>query len=327
MAIQRPLSFSIPSGNDWLHHTDASIVIPTQNRAAWLPTCLAHLEQQTFPAARFEIIVADDGSTDDTFSVLERYAQGSPIRIRPLRLEKRGFAAARNEAVKHANGHLLLFLADDELASPRLLERHWEAHADADHEQCLYGEVHAHPQLPPQTLTRLFMVEAPPVDEYTELISYLDAQASNVSLARTLYERSGGFDEDSGLIALDHVAWAYRLFKAGVETRRVADARSYVWQPALLDRERARFYDMGYAFYHLLRLTRSSAIMNRYNLDRGPIEQTLSAFLVPFYARAYHRQHRENPVFAGSLQRRILQHDRATGFNDARYERPRRPPE
>lgn len=310
-----------------MHNPDASIVIPTRNRAAWLPTCLAHLEQQTFPAARFEILVADAGSTDDTFSVLERYAQGSPIRIRPLRLAQRSFAAARNEAVQHATGHLLLFLADDELASPRLLERHWEAHAGASHEQCFYGEVHAHPQLPPQTLTRLFMVEAPLVDEYSELISYLDAQASNVSLARTLFERSGGFDEDRGLGALDHVAWAYRLFKAGVETRRIADSRSYVWQPALLDRERARFYNMGYAFYHLLRLTRSSAIMNRYNLNRGPIEQTLSAFLVPFYARAYHRQHRENPVFAGSLQRRILQHDRATGFNDARNERPRRPPE
>jgi glycosyltransferase involved in cell wall biosynthesis len=310
-----------------LHTTDASIVIPTRNRAAWLPTCLAHLEQQTFPAARFEIIVADSGSTDDTFSVLERYAQGSPIRIRPLRLNHQGFAAARNEAVQHASGHLLLFLADDELASPRLLERHWEAHTGVSHELCLYGEVHAHPQLPPRTLTRLFMGEAPPVDEYTELISYLDAQASNVSLERCLFERSGGFDEDSALEALEHVAWAYRLFKVGVETQRIADARSYVWQPAHLDLERVRFYNMGYAFYKLLRLTRSSAILNRYNLDRGPIEQALSAFLVPFYARAYHRQHRENPVFADTLQRRILQHDRAAGFNDARHERPRRPPE
>ena len=310
-----------------MHNPDASIIIPTRNRAAWLPTCLAHLEQQSFPAARFEIIVADDGSGDDTLSVLERYAQGSPVRIRPLPLTHRGFSAARNEAVKRATGHLLLFLADDELASPRLLERHWEAHAGADLEQCFHGEVHAHPQLPAQTLTRLFMVEPPPVDEYSELISYLDAQASNVSLSRSLFERCGGFDEDSGLSALDHVAWAYRLFKVGVETRRIADARSYVWQAALLDQERARYYEMGYAFYHLLSLTRSSAILNRYNLDRGPIEQTLSAFLTPFYARAYHRQHRENPVFAGSLQRRILQHDRATGFNDARNERPRRPPE
>lgn len=309
-----------------MQHPDASIIIPTRNRAAWLPTCLAHLEQQTFPAARFEVIVADAGSSDDTFSVLERYAQGSPIRIRPLRLETQGFGPARNEAVKWAAGQLLLFLADDELASPRLLEHHWEAQSGLDRERCLYGEVHAHPQLPPETLTRLFLTDSPPEDEYTELVSFLDAQASNLSISRTLFERSGGFDQQDDLHPLEHIAWAFRLFKAGVETRRISDTRSYVWQPATLDDERARLYDLGYGLYNVLRMTHSSAIVERYHLNKGPIEQALSAFLVPFYLRACQRQHRENPVFTGTLQRRILQHDRACGFNDARQDRPRRHP-
>lgn len=309
-----------------MHQTDASILIPTRNRAAWLPTCLAHLEQQTFPAARFEVIVADIGSTDDTISVLERYAQGSPIRIRVLPMGEVTFAAARNEAARQARGMLLLFLAEDELASPRLLERHWEAHVAPNREYCLYGEVHPHPQLPPNTFTRLFVSDPPPLDEYTELVPFLDAQTSNMSLLRSLFEHSGGFALEEELYPLEHLIWAHHLYKSGVETRQLSDSRTYVWQPADLESERVRIYEVGYGLYNVLRLTHSSAIVGRYHLHQSKVEQAIGAFLLPFYLRACRRQHQENPVFKGALYRRILDLDRARGFNDARLGRPRRPP-
>ena len=305
---------------------DASIIIPTRNRSAWLPTCLAHLEQQTFPAARFEIIVVDDGSSDDSYSVLQRYAQGAPVRIRPIRTEKVGFAAARNKAVESASGTLLLFFADDELASPRLLENHWQAHAGPHSERCFFGGIHVHPQLSPTSLTRLSPLENPDEDEYSEQVSYLDAQASNLSISSAQFKRVGGFDELEGLNPLEHFVWVHRLAQSGVETRRLDDTRSYVWQPASLAAERARYYHMGYAMYQVLRMTRSDAVVERYRLRRGPIERTLSAFLVPRYLRACVRNNRENPVFASALRRRILQHDRANGFNDAVQGRPRHAP-
>ncbi len=305
---------------------DASIIIPTRNRAAWLPTCLAHLEQQTFPAARFEIIVVDDGSSDDSYSVLQRYAQGAPVRIRPIRTEHVGFAAARNTGVEAATGAILLFFADDELASPRLLENHWRAHAGLHAERCLAGEIHIHPQLSPASLTRLAIDETQGEGEYSEQVSYLDAQPSNLSMGRTLFERVGSFDEVDGLDSLEHVVWAHRLGKTGVELRRLDDTRSYVWQPASLASERARYYHMGYAMFEVLRMTRSGAVVDRYRLNSGPIERTLSAFLVPYYLRACQRNNRENPVFASALRRRILQHDRAIGFNDAAHGRPRHAP-
>ena len=305
---------------------DASIIIPTRNRAAWLPTCLAHLEQQTLPAARFEIIVVDDGSADDSYSVLQRYAQGAPVRIRPIRTENVGFAVARNKGVALATGTMLLFFADDELASPRLLENHWRAHTSIHVERCLAGEIHTHPQLAPDSFTRLSIDESPDEDEYTEQVPYLEAQPSNLSIGRTLFERLGGFDEVEGLHPLEHIILAHRLGKAGVEIRRLADARSYVWQPASLAAERARYYDMGYAMFEILRMTRSAAIVERHQLNRGPIERTLSAFLVPYCLRAYERNNRENPAFASALRRRILHHDRAVGFNDAAHGRPRHAP-
>ncbi|MBL7648069.1 MAG: glycosyltransferase [Candidatus Hydrogenedentes bacterium] len=305
---------------------DVSIIIPTRDRAAWLPTCLAHLEQQTFPAARFEIIVVDDGSADDTSSVLQRYAQGAPVRIRPIRTERVGFAAARNKGVTLATGTMLLFFAEDELASPRIVENHWRAHGGDQVEVCLAGEIHVHPQLSPDSFTRLSIDDSPDDDEYAEQVSYFDAQSSNFSIGRTIFERIGGFDEVEGLSPLEHIVLAHRLGKEGVEIRRLADARSYVWQPASLPAERVRYYDMGYAMFEVLRMSRSAAIVERHQLNRGPIERTLSAFLVPYYLRAFERNNRENHAFASALRRRILHHDRAVGFNDAAHGRPRHAP-
>lgn len=305
---------------------DVSIIIPTRNRAAWLPTCLAHLEQQTFPAAQFEVIVVDAGSSDESYSVLQRYAQGAPVRIHPIRTEIASYAAARNKAVAMAAGTLLLFLADDELASPRLLENHWRAHAGLHAKHCFVGEVHVHPQLSSNSMTRLSVAETLVEDEYAEQVYYLDAPTSNLSIARALFQEIGGFDEIEGLSPLEHIVWAHRLGKAGVEILRLSDTRSYVWQPASLASERARYYDMGYACFEVLRMTRSGAAVERYQLNRGPIERAISAFLVPYYLRACQRNHRENPVFASALRRRILHHDRANGYNDAVHGRPRHAP-
>ncbi len=322
----RDATFDCTLGKRCLLPMDASIIIPTRNRADWLPTCLAHLEQQTFPAARFEIIIVDDGSSDDTYSVLQRYAQGAPVRICPIRAAHVGFAAARNIGVEAASGSILLFFADDELASPRLLENHWQAHAGLHAERCFVGEIHVHPQLSPASLTRISIDETSYEDEYLEQVSYLDAQPSNLSMGKALFKGIGGFDEADALCPLEHVVWAHRLGKSGVEIRRLDDTRSYVWQPASLASERARYYHMGYAMFEVLRMTRSDTIVDRYRLKRGSVERTLSAFMMPYYLRACQRNNRENPVFASALRRRILHHDRAGGFNDAAHGRPRRAP-
>lgn len=305
---------------------DASVIIPTRNRAAWLPTCLAHLEQQTVPAACFEVIVVDDGSMDDSFSVLQRYAQGAPIRIRPIRIDPAGFAAARNHGVDAASGALLLFLAEDELASPRLLENHLRGHAGPGDSQCLVGEVHVHPQLPPASLTRLDPAGSPDESGYEEQLPFLEAPASNLSISRALFAQVGGFDEAAGLAPFEHIVWAHRLQRAGVKLIRIDDARSYVWQPATLAAERERHYNLGYAMFEVTRMTRSGAAVDRYQLNLTPIERTLSAFFLPHVLRAYERNERNNPAFAGALRRRILHHDRVNGFNDAVHGRPRRVP-
>lgn len=93
-----------------------SVVIPTYNRRAYIVETLQSVLHQAF--ADYEVIVVDDGSTDGTDEVLRPYAG----RIRYIRQENRGAAAARNEGIRQARGSYVAFMDSDDLAAPRHLE-------------------------------------------------------------------------------------------------------------------------------------------------------------------------------------------------------------
>ncbi|MBI3997032.1 MAG: glycosyltransferase [Candidatus Omnitrophica bacterium] len=104
-----------------------SVVIPTFNRAAMLREALESVFHQTVKS--FEVIVVDDGSTDDTSRVVKSFAHG----IVYLRQENQGVAAARNSGIKAAKGRYIAFLDSDDLWLPHKLERqidYLRAHPD-----------------------------------------------------------------------------------------------------------------------------------------------------------------------------------------------------
>ncbi|HEY1708741.1 MAG TPA: glycosyltransferase family 2 protein [Rhizomicrobium sp.] len=94
-----------------------SVVIPVYNRADVLETALRSVLDQTFQD--FEIVVADDGSADDPAAVVARI--GDP-RIRLLRQENQGGAAARNLGIDAARGIFVAFLDSDDMFLPRHLQ-------------------------------------------------------------------------------------------------------------------------------------------------------------------------------------------------------------
>ena len=92
-----------------------SVVIPTYNRAAFLPDALESAFAQTY--RDFELIVVDDGSDDDTAQVVARFGD----RLRYLRQEHRGVSAARNAGLAAATAPYLAFLDSDDLWAPEML--------------------------------------------------------------------------------------------------------------------------------------------------------------------------------------------------------------
>jgi glycosyltransferase involved in cell wall biosynthesis len=93
---------------------DASVVIPTRDRAASLARCLAALERQT-SIGSLEILVVDDGSLD--LACVVDAVEASP-RAKLVRHEGKGPAAARNRGASEARGQALLFVDDDCEPSP-----------------------------------------------------------------------------------------------------------------------------------------------------------------------------------------------------------------
>ena len=96
-----------------------SVVIPTHNRAADLAEAVRSVRDQTYPA--HEIIVVDDGSTDDTPQVVESLANGG-IPLRYLRQANQGAGAARNRGIRAAAGDWIALLDLDDTWLPRKLE-------------------------------------------------------------------------------------------------------------------------------------------------------------------------------------------------------------
>ena len=96
-----------------------SVVIPTYNQAALLVEAVESALAQTYPNR--EVIVVDDGSTDDTAARMAPYAEGG--RVRYLVQKNRRQAAARNADIRAAQGELIAFLDHDDLWAPDKLVR------------------------------------------------------------------------------------------------------------------------------------------------------------------------------------------------------------
>jgi GT2 family glycosyltransferase len=160
-----------------------SVVIPTYNHARILRHTLAHLTAQTLDPDTYEIVVADDGSTDDTPAVAAAAASGR-VRVRGIRLDaNRGRSAARNAGIRAAAAPLIVFVDSDILVRPDFLQRHIEMQRSAGRPAVGRGPVATIP--------------SPEIPERTPLLRTSPAYLStaNASVPRAVLLDAGLFDE------------------------------------------------------------------------------------------------------------------------------------
>ena len=165
---------------------EVSVVIPTHNRSQLLEQSLRSVLWQR--TVNFEVIVVDDGSTDDTAAVLRSFGD----RLRVVRHERAlGVSAARNRGIEEARGEWVAFLDDDDLWAPDKLALQLEA-LRRDHKGWAYaGAVEitvdnrilaGQPPVPPERI----------VDELATR-NMMPAGASNV-MVRKAWLSTSGFD-------------------------------------------------------------------------------------------------------------------------------------
>jgi glycosyltransferase involved in cell wall biosynthesis len=167
---------------------EVSVVVPTRNRRELLALTLRSVLGQH--GVDLEVVVVDDGSTDDTAGVVKRLADP---RVRLVRhATPLGVSSSRNAGIAEARGPWVAFLDDDDLWAPEKLALQLEA-ADAAHRAWVYaGTVNVD--------DRLRMLEggppAPPerVAELLDRYNPVPAGASNVMVRADTLARVGGFD-------------------------------------------------------------------------------------------------------------------------------------
>lgn len=114
-----------------------SIVVPVYNGARFLAECLDSLAAQDHPA--IEIVVVDDGSTDGSAAVAERFGAGRAPTVRVLRHPHRGLGTTRNAGVDAASGDFVAFCDADDTWKPHkatVQVRHLAAHPEIDIALC-----------------------------------------------------------------------------------------------------------------------------------------------------------------------------------------------
>src|ERR1700722_15140866 len=165
-----------------------SVIIPVYNGARTVPRALASVFAQTF--TNYEVVAVNDGSTDDTATVLAGYGD----RIRVVSQPNRGLSAARNAGVRASTGEYIAFLDDDDEWMPAKLARCVPV-LDADPECALVytlalrGDTQGRPRDPPN---------CPPGGAGSPTMGELLAQPWNVvpsqfMVPREVFERCGGF--------------------------------------------------------------------------------------------------------------------------------------
>lgn len=98
-----------------------SIIVPTYDRARPLAACLDAIARLTYPRTRFEVVVVDDGGRTSPAETVEAFRDRLPVRL--LSQAHGGPAKARNLGAERAHGDVLVFIDDDCLVGPDLLER------------------------------------------------------------------------------------------------------------------------------------------------------------------------------------------------------------
>ncbi len=167
-----------------------SVVIPTYNRADLLVETLKSVFSQT--VAPCEVVVVDDGSTDETEAVMSSWSD----RLRYVRQENQGVAVARNYGLRLARGEWVAYLDSDDLWAPEKIQRDQETHERHPTAQVLYGGSR---RMSPGHVGRALL---PPdaSDRFLEALAMRNTlSVGGVTVRRDVLAETPGFLEDAVL--------------------------------------------------------------------------------------------------------------------------------
>lgn len=170
-----------------------SVIIPVFNAAATINETIASVRAQTLPD--YEIIAVDDGSTDNSLSILLAIAAEEP-RLRVVSVSNGGVSAARNLGSELAKGELLAFLDADDLWMPEKLQCHHAAHQSDPDLAVSFAQIRFLWADSKARRTTYSTVPVGPIDAASLLAENAVCTTSNIVVRRDVFAASTRFRPD-----------------------------------------------------------------------------------------------------------------------------------
>lgn len=206
-----------------------SALFSTFNRAGLLREALDGLVRQTLPVAEFEVVIVDDGSSDNTREVVGEFSH--LLNIKYAYQENSGLAAGKNAAVRMATAPIVVFMDDDDVAAPELLAEHLSTHAAHPDEDVavlgytdLRGDIADIPLMHFVTEVGCFLFCYPRI-EHLAVLDYTYFWGGRSSCKRSLLERHGLFNPVFRF-GCEDIELGYRLSRHGLKVVYNRNARS-----------------------------------------------------------------------------------------------------
>lgn len=224
-----------------------SVIIPTHNRSGMLATNLKALSQQTFPVQDFEVLVVADACQDDTGQVVADLAPELPYKFTFLSHSAGSPGVTRNLGAAQAVGGLLLFLDDDVIPQPGLVQAHWAAQVA---NRVVLG--YSRPVIPDPPSFWQYNARLWWEDTYRAMsqpgyrFGYRDFFSGNVSMPAALFNKAGRFDANIK-VRLEDYELGFRLIKDGAELHFAPDAIGFHFDETDLKIWLRRVYKEGIA--------------------------------------------------------------------------------
>jgi glycosyltransferase involved in cell wall biosynthesis len=251
---------------------EISGILTTHNRAALLPDVLRSLEQQTLSHARFEIVVIDDGSTDETQAILADWSRRLPLRS--LRQNAAGLAAAKNLGVLAAQGPIVVFLDDDDVADPGLLSAHLAVHLQQpDPGLAVLGHTLIDPRFLNHPVMRHVTTVGCQLFSYgwitpQETLTYREFWGGRTSCKRGFLVRYGLFHPDFKF-GCEDIELGWRLSKHGLRVVYESSAVSTMIRGITFDQFCNRCYRQGQSQHRFACLHDHPEIRSYCEIDEG----------------------------------------------------------
>ena len=198
-----------------------SVVIPTRNRAGILQKTLNAYALQTARDEILEVLVVDDGSTDETSNVVAEMSRTCAVPFLYFKQEHRGCAAARNCGIRAAKGELVLLGDDDVIPVPTTVAEHlaWQVRYP-DPSVAIVGSIFCSPEVHPTPLMKWWGLNGlrfdPPYMKAGHDVSWAAGLFLNTSVKVEFLKASGLFDERFLAYGYEDLEFGYRLAKKGI---------------------------------------------------------------------------------------------------------------